>query len=52
MKADNDRFEILVGHTNRKQSDTAYGELTEIGYRISMNGIKITIAASGEAMQL
>lgn len=50
VKADNDRFEILVGHTNRKQSDTAYGELTEIGYRISMNGNKITIAASGEAM--
>ena len=47
--AKDENREILVGNTNRTQSAEAYKKLSALGYRIAVDGKKITLAATGKA---
>ena len=44
----NSRYEILIGDTNRGQSQTALSELGESDFAITCDGIKIVIAGGSE----
>jgi len=47
--ADTNAYEILIGNTNRPESKEAYKNLNALGYRITVIGNKITVAASSDS---